>query len=79
MATGIESVIREELDYIFCYGFNVCLVKNSFGTVYWVIMILKAFVLFFDLQFICFMYSIFLTILIRSNEMTFLVALNQMP
>ena len=49
MATVIESVIQEQLDCIFCYGFNVCLKKNSFNTVCRIIMILYAFVLLYDL------------------------------
>ena len=60
MATVIESVIREELDYIFRYGFK-CMRCQKF---FWYSMlrdndIKRIFVLFFDPQFICFMYSIF--------------------
>ena len=49
MATVIESVIQEQLDCIFCYDFNVCVVKNSFSTGCCIIMILSAFVLLYDL------------------------------
>ena len=46
MATVIEV---PQLHCIFCYGFNVSLVKNSFSTVCCVIIILSAFVLLYDL------------------------------